>query len=169
MISIYPQQESKNTEIERKFLLEFMPDLYGYDGTDEIKQGYIVADENIEVRLRSKGKKFYETVKTAGNILRKEYEIELTKNQFNTLWPLTNGKRLLKDRYFKKEKNLTYEIDVYKGIHEGLIILEVEFSSIRESQRFKVPSWTIREVTYDNQFKNKNLAVLRSIDSLLGY
>jgi hypothetical protein len=55
------------------------------------------------------------------------------KEQFESLWPLTQGRRLVKSRYFLKEKESMIEIDVYGGKNSGLVVAEVEFENEREN------------------------------------
>jgi CYTH domain-containing protein len=50
-------------------------------------------------------------------------------------------------------------LDVYKSGLDGLLTAEVEFSSVRESASFEPPEWFGADVTDDDRFKNKNLAV----------
>ncbi|MCZ6527527.1 MAG: adenylate cyclase, partial [Candidatus Dadabacteria bacterium] len=66
-------------EIERKFLVKELPaDLENYSHS-AIIQGYlIVTDNDIEVRLRKKGDKYFETVKAGSGLVRKESEKEIT-------------------------------------------------------------------------------------------
>ena len=54
-------------EIERKWLVQDLPDLSRHEGKDVI-QGYIaVAADGTEVRLRQTDGKFFETVKSGGD------------------------------------------------------------------------------------------------------
>ena len=86
-------------EIERKWLVQDLPDLSRHEGKDVI-QGYIaVAADGTEVRLRQTDGKFFETVKSGGGLVRDEIEVELSKDQFEALWKATAGRRLAKTRY----------------------------------------------------------------------
>jgi len=60
---------------------------------------------------------------------RRELEIELTPDQFNTLWPGTEGRRIEKIRYQIDEGAQKIELDVFRGNLEGLVLAEVEFAS----------------------------------------
>jgi hypothetical protein len=70
-----------------------------------------VASARGEVRIRQKGAKFFQTVKTGTGLKRREHEIELSKKQFRKLWPLTKNRRLEKIRYTLKQKGFTLELD----------------------------------------------------------
>ena len=145
-------------EIERKFCVRKMPDLTACTGV-EISQGYIAVDEDdTEVRLRRKDKRFYQTVKIGKGVQRTEVEVELSRAQFDTLWPLTAGRRVEKMRYEMGEGTWTIELDVYCGRLKGLVVAEVEFETVAESSRFVPPPWFGRDVTDDDRYKNATLA-----------
>jgi CYTH domain-containing protein len=144
-------------EVERKWIVRELPDLTGATGK-EIVQGYIaVGADGTEVRIRQKGDRFFQTIKSEGGLVRDEIEVELTKEQFDCLWQATAGRRLQKTRYEITCADVTIELDVYKGELEGLILAEVEFESVTESEKFSAPEWFGAEVTEDSRYKNKNL------------
>ena len=147
-------------EIERKFLVKELPaDLENYLH-NEIIQGYLIVTDNyIEVRIRKKGDKYFETVKAGSGLVRKESEKEITKEVFWDHWPLTEGKRVEKVRYDIEYEDVLIELDIYSGDLEGLVVAEVEFASEEESVSFVPPSWFGKEVTHDERYKNKNLAL----------
>jgi adenylate cyclase len=122
-------------------------------------QGYVaVAADGTEVRIRQKGHRYFQTVKTQGGLVRGEFEIELSQAQYKRLWPTTEGRRIEKTRYRLGHDGTTIEIDVYKGELSGLLIAEVEFPSTEASVLFAPPPWFGSEVTEDQGYKNKNLA-----------
>ena len=142
-------------EIERKWVLPGPPSVLK-GKVEPIAQGYIFTD-NGELRLRSKGSHYYLTVKGDGDIIRDEWEVEIPKWVFETLWPKTEGKRVEKVRYTLGR----LEIDVYGGHLTGLVTLECEFPNESEAARFRLPQWAVSavEVTNDKAYKNKNLAI----------
>jgi adenylate cyclase len=146
-------------EIERKWLVTDLPNLTGLEGK-EVIQGYIaVTADGTEVRVRQKGDKYFQTIKSDGSLVRGEIEIELRKAQYDELWQATAGRRLEKTRYEIKLGEAKIELDVYKGALAGLIVAEVEFPSVRDSENFSQPEWFGQEVTEDRRYKNKNLAL----------
>jgi len=146
-------------ETERKFLVARLPDL-SLAQSHRIIQGYIsTATDCSEVRVRQMGDKFFQTIKGEGDLTRDEVEIELSKSQFNSLWAETEGRRIEKTRYEIPFNGNTIELDVYSGVLEGLVVAEVEFESKAESSQFTPPDWFGEEVTYDETFRNKRLAV----------
>jgi adenylate cyclase len=144
-------------EVERKFLVPDPPDL---DGTewDEIEQGYLAIGAEGEVRLRRKGERLLLTAKRGSGISRDEAEVELDRNAFERLWPLTEGRRLHKRRHLIPHGGLEIEVDVYEGELEGLVVAEIEFASEDEARRFEPPEWIGEEVTGDERYLNETLA-----------
>src|SRR5262245_10178670 len=123
-------------EVERKWLVHTPPDLPVHQGKD-VTQGYIaLAEDGTEVRLRQMGEQFFQTIKSEGGLVRGEIEVELTKQQFETLWPATAGRRLHKTRYRVPWAGKQVEIDVYHGSLAGLVVAEVEFTSTAQSVQF---------------------------------
>jgi len=147
-------------EIERKFLVKETPQGLESFPASEISQGYLaVTDDDTEIRIRRKGKKYYETVKSGKGLKRKEVEVEIGEKAFRSLWPLTEGKRVGKTRYEIPYGGLVIELDVYSGALEGLVVAEVEFASEEDSARFTPPGWFGEEVTHDARYGNKHLAL----------
>src|ERR1700759_3101088 len=86
-------------ETERKFLVARLPDLDGVEH-NQIIQGYISTTTDCsEVRVRRKGEEYFQTIKSEGGLSRNEIEIEISKDQFDALWPETEGRRIKKTRY----------------------------------------------------------------------
>lgn len=148
-----------NQEIERKWLVDRLPDLIGIKGK-EVVQGYMaILPDGTEIRVRQKGEKYFQTVKSGGGLVRGEIEIELSKDQYDSLWAATEGKRLEKVRYAIPHGEYVIELDVYRGSLEGLTVAEVEFKNPRDAATFVAPDWFGKDVTENSGFKNKNLAV----------
>jgi CYTH domain-containing protein len=147
-------------EIERKFLVDHLPASSDDMRGERIRQGYlIVAEGGIELRIRQKQDRFYQTIKTGEGLSRTEIEIELSRGQFDQLWPHTDGRRVGKTRYQVAVGKHTAELDRFEGDLTGLLLVEVEFSSVEDAWRFAPPDWFGVEVTEDSRYKNKQLAV----------
>jgi CYTH domain-containing protein len=91
--------------------------------------------------------------------VRQEREITLSPKQFAILWPATAGRRLTKTRYEIPWKNLTIEVDIYRGRNQGLVVAEVEFPSESSCRKFKPPRWFGREITGQRKYSNVRLAM----------
>lgn len=146
-------------EVERKFLVSELPELGGVESV-RIEQGYLaLADSGgAEVRLRRRGEELTLTVKGGAGEVRVEEEIALAPDPFESLWPLTEGRRVVKRRHLIGLGELTAELDLYEGRLEGLATVEVEFATKPQADRFQAPVWFGREVTGDQRFLNRSLA-----------
>ncbi len=150
---------SDGLEIERKFLVEQLPAEYAIHPHKAIKQGYLTTgSEGVEVRVRRKGDRFFLTVKKGVELVRQEAEIEISTDQFETLWPMTVGQRLEKVRYEIPYEGRFIELDLYEGGLSSLMTAEVEFPSVEASQQFTPPAWFGREITTDSRYLNSTLA-----------
>ena len=146
-------------EIERKFLVREVPPNLFRDPGKRIEQGYVAVDpDGTEVRLRKKGERCFLTIKSGAGLERLEAETELTPDQYDTLWPMTEGRRLVKIRHEVPHGALTIEVDVYLEQLSGFHTAEVEFASREESRAFDPPAWMAEEVTGDERYLNRNLA-----------
>jgi CYTH domain-containing protein len=146
-------------EIERKWVLDAPPDGLAAHEAQRFEQGYLAVDPvGAEVRVRRKdGAKAVMTVKVGAGMVRGEEEWEITN--FDALWPLTEGRRVLKTRYFIPLGEHTVELDVYEGDLDGLVTAEVEFPDEASALAFEAPAWLGRDVTEDKRYGNRVLAV----------
>lgn len=143
-------------EIERKFLVkkELLPPLT--NGMN-IQQGYISNIPERNVRVRTKGGKAYLTIKTKGEgITRNEFEYEIPVQDALELLEICEGKIIDKTRYELDLNGLVWEVDVFSGLHDGLILAEVELES--EGQEIELPPWLGQEVSTDPRYFNASLA-----------
>jgi len=146
-------------EIERKFLIKRLPVEILRSRRFQIAQGYLASEPGgRHVRLRKRAKMVSLTFKVSRGSAREEREIKLSAKQFATLWPATAGRRLRKTRYEIPWKNLTIEIDIYRGRHHGLMVAEVEFPNQATCRKFKPPAWFGREITGEKRYSNVRLA-----------
>ncbi|MGD8467060.1 MAG: CYTH domain-containing protein [Desulfobacterales bacterium] len=147
-------------EIERKFLVGELPRGLDTLAGITIRQGYVDIDDNdFELRLRQKDDLFYQTVKQGSGLVRQEYEIELTRDQFKSLWPLTENRRINKVRYNLSIGDVICELDIFGEALKGLQLVEVEFDTLEKSSAFIPPDWFGNEVTEDRRYKNRQLAL----------
>jgi adenylate cyclase len=149
-----------NREIERKFLVKWLPDNFKRARHFIIEQGYLATESaGRQVRLRKTEKATSLTFKVGRTSHREEREIKLSPKQFAALWPGTAGRRLRKVRYEIPWDNVLIEIDIYRGRHAGLVVAEVEFPNDASCRRFKAPRWFGREVTGEKHYSNVRLAL----------
>lgn len=156
----------KNTEIERKYLVKYMPErFYAYEHK-ELEQAYLSfgGDGETEKRIRimrsrSTVHHLY-TEKSEGTLAREENEFEISKKEFERLAGEVVSNFVRKSRYYIPilDGTLLAELDVFHGELSGLVTVEVEFGSLDESESFVPPEWFGDEITEDTRYKNKNLA-----------
>lgn len=146
-------------EIERKFLIAASASELPAGPWTPLRQGYLASGPDGEVRLRDAGGALTLTVKSGVGLVREEREVELTAPQFETLWPLTEGRRIEKQRAVMLAGDLRYELDVFEGALAGLALAEVEFPSAEAARAFRPPVWFGAEVTEDARYSNAALAL----------
>ncbi|CAM3652680.1 hypothetical protein FSS13T_24630 [Flavobacterium saliperosum S13] len=146
-------------EIERKFLV-LSDDFKSRAATkNRIVQGYLNSHPERTVRVRIKGEKGFLTIKGKGNesgTTRLEWEKEIALTDAEQLLPLCEKGIIDKIRYEVPVGKHTYEIDVFSGDNEGLIIAEIELSS--EDEAFEKPIWVGNEVTGEENYYNAYLS-----------
>jgi CYTH domain-containing protein len=149
------------TEIERKFSLAREPKWLGDCGATRIEQGYLAieGEGGTEVRLRRRDGETVLTVKRGSGRTRTEEEIDLEPEQFEALWPLTEGRRVAKMRYLVPTETGDIEVDVFEGQLAGMVTAEIEFDSEAASDRFEPAEWLGAEVTGDDRYANETLAI----------
>lgn len=142
-------------EIERKFLVKNFSVIEGCR-FDRIQQSYLFNELNKSLRIRIKNDLAYITIK--GNqigITRDEFEYQIPKEEALEIIQRFNLKVLSKKRYYLNYGSLTWEIDVFEGSLNGLIVAEIEIPS--ENHKFEIPSWVGEEVTHDPSYLNAEL------------
>lgn len=144
------------TEIERKFKLAYLPTV---KIPKSIEQGYLSIDKDRTVRVRVQDDKGFITIKgkTSG-VSRPEFEYEIPFIDSLLMLKMCVGSIIKKNRYCVYYDNLMWEIDVFYGDNEGLIVAEVELES--EDQKIVLPPWVGEEVTQDWRYSNSNLAMI---------
>jgi CYTH domain-containing protein len=149
-------------EVERKWLIPgLLPPEVAVVHADEIEQGYLtIGADGSETRVRRRAGSCTLTVKSGGGLVRRETEVPLTQEQFEMLWPATENARVQKQRRaVPGDGGVTIEVDVYSGKLDGLVVAEVEFDDPWGAESFVAPYWFGREVTADDAYKNRSLAV----------
>lgn len=151
-------------EVERKWLVTTPPREALAAASELIEQGYLtVGASGAETRLRRRAGRCTLTVKSGAGMARAEREVELSAEQFEALWPATEGARLVKRRHvLSGEDGVAIEFDVYEGALAGLMVAEVEFSDVRAALAFSAPAWFGSEVTEAPEYKNQRLALAGS-------
>lgn len=147
-------------EIERKFLINSLPSNIKEYNYHIIEQGYLCTEP--VVRIRRQDEDFFLTYKSAGLMVREEYNLPLTLESYNHLLEKVDGNIISKKRYliplFQAGNNYTIELDVFSGKFQGLLIAEVEFENEEQANNFTPPSWFGADVTYSSAYHNSTLS-----------
>ena len=142
------------TEIERKFLLNDSSWQALADEGTQYSQGYLVGSKHASVRVRIQGKRAFINIKSATiDITRQEFEYEIPLDDASEMLETLCEKPLIsKKRYHLKNKNNLWEIDVFQGDNEGLVVAEIELTDKNEA--FDKPAWLGEEVSDDERYYN---------------
>ncbi len=143
-------------EIERKFLVDtaaWMPQGAGV----HFKQGYLNSQKERVVRVRIEGEQAKLTIKGIS--------VGMTRSEFEYAIPLDDAAVLLdqlceqplidKHRHKEVHGGKLWEVDVFHGDNEGLVVAEIELGA--EDEPFEQPAWAVREVSSDPRYFNSNL------------
>jgi CYTH domain-containing protein len=142
-------------EIERKFLV---PDLGFLDGVVGVpyRQGYLSADPDRTVRIRRAGEHALVTIKGRSHgASRAEFEYEIPVADADEMLALCVPPLIEKVRHRVEHAGRTFDVDVFAGANEGLVVAEVELPS--EDAVVALPPWIGDEVTGDPRYFNANL------------
>lgn len=146
-----------NTEIEYKFLV----DSEAWNQVDKpepklIIQAYLQREKERTVRVRVKGDKGYLTIKgeTIG-VTRSEFEYEIPVHEAQAMIDHFDLPSIRKHRYELEYAGKIWEVDVFGGKLEGLILAEIELSS--EDEAFEKPPWVTEDVSSDPSYYNSQL------------
>lgn len=145
------------TEIERKFLLCSDAWRDQVHSQCHYRQGYLASNPSSSVRVRVAGDKAYLNIKSA--------TLDISRMEFEYQIPLADAEQLLtqlcqaplieKIRYLVNYAGFTWEIDVFEGDNEGLVVAEIELDS--PDQAFPQPDWVGEEVSDDPRYYNVRL------------
>lgn len=143
-------------EIERKYLVNV--DAWKPQGEGiHFKQGYLNSQKERVVRVRIEGTKAKLTIKglTTG-VTRSEFEYPLPVEDAAILLDQLCEQPLIdKHRHVEQHGGRTWEIDVFHGDNDGLVVAEIELES--ENDKLELPAWLGPEVSSDPRYFNSNL------------
>lgn len=144
-------------EIERKFLIDTLPENLSQYPFRQLEQGYLCTEP--VVRIRREDNDYYLTYKSKGLMVREEYNLPLTKEAYEHLLPKVDGILISKKRYLiPLENTLTIELDIFEGELAPLTLAEVEFDTEEAANTFTPPEWFGEDVTYSTEYHNSTLS-----------
>lgn len=145
------------TEIERKFLVkgDFSRDVIN---SQRIVQGYICSEPGRTVRIRIRGDEGFLTIKGPSDpkgLSRYEFEQPIALQDAEALLELCEPGAIDKVRCLIPCGNHLWEVDVFHGANEGLVVAEIELAS--EDEPFERPEWLGKEVSGNRRYYNSML------------
>jgi adenylate cyclase len=144
-------------EIERKFLV--IGEGWRNRGRAErIRQGYLVAQPGLSVRIRRAGSRAFITVKSgAAGPTRAEYEYDIPPEHADEMLETLCSRPVIeKWRHTVDVGGAVWTIDEFRGALAGLVLAEIELD--HPDQPVDLPDWIGAEVTGDPHYLNANLA-----------
>lgn len=163
-------------EIERKYLIRYMPEQINDCIRLEIEQGYLC--RKPVVRIRKSNDDYILTYKNKQKdsnvdgrpLISEEVEVPLNKKAFDHLKEKVDNHIISKTRYvIPLENGLKAELDVFHKRLEGLVFVEVEFPDVETSESFVTPDWFGEEITADRRYSNGNLSELDDLKDFKKY
>lgn len=145
-------------EIERKFLVtkEKWEALEQPKGV-YLRQGYLNDSAGCTVRVRETETEGFLTIKgKSEGISRAEFEYPIPKADAKQMLDTLAKTQLSKTRHEIVAGSHTWEVDVFHGANEGLILAEIELES--ENETFELPDWIDKDVSDDPKYYNSVLA-----------
>jgi len=144
-------------EIEHKFLVAAPAWREAVSDRHAIRQGYLCNDERASLRVRIvDGERAYLTIKSGRGVTRDEWEYSIPLEDGEELMEKCAGRLIEKTRHLVRRHDVTFEVDVFEGANEGLVLAEVELT--REGQPFERPDWLGEDVTGDGRYTNASLS-----------
>ena len=148
-------------EIERKFLLNSVWPVADhvfdyYYKQNYIRQAYFKNSNEMRVRIVNYDSAYITIKGKRKGISRTEFEYEIPCEEAEIIIKDFCAEEISKTRYSFKENKLIWEIDVFEGDNEGLVLAEVELDS--EEQEIDFPDWVGKEVTNDKRYYNSYLS-----------
>lgn len=117
-------------------------------------QGYFTTDDSCSIRVRIAGDSAELNIKNA--------TLGISRTEYNYPIPLNDAEEMLqnlcihplieKTRYLVPDKKCTWEVDVFSGENDGLVVAEIELDSME--QAFAKPDWVGKEVSDDPRYYN---------------
>jgi adenylate cyclase len=142
-------------EIERKFLVSGE---YPRTGGMRTSQAYLCTDPARTVRVRIEPERALLAIKGEPvGLARPEFEYEIPMDEARELMKLCAGSVVEKTRYHHREGGHLWEIDVFHGANDGLVIAEIELEA--EHEAFDRPDWLGEEVSEDPRYFNSYLSI----------
>jgi CYTH domain-containing protein len=146
-------------EIERKFLVQGDAWRGAVESSTLIVQFYLAISAERSIRIRIKdGRTARLTLKFGSDTrIRDEFEYPVPLEEAREMMQFAIGTLIRKTRHNVRYQGYLYEIDVFNGDLDGLVVAELETADTVENGR--LPEWLGREVTGEIRYSNASLAL----------
>lgn len=150
-------------EIEKTYLAKEIPSDLDLTKYSTIKDSYFEIMERFNrIRIREKDdiieltKKSPENEDELNHGINKEETIILTKLELENFKQIPT-QNIIKKRYYYQKNNLTFEFDIFEDNLAGLVMIDVEFKSKEEFEKFQMPNFCLCDVTQDEEIAGNKL------------
>ena len=146
-------------EIERKFLIRADAWRAAVESSALIVQFYLAISSARSIRIRIKnGRAAKLTLKFGSDTrIRDEFEYPVSLEEAREMMQFAIGTVIRKTRHHVRHEGYLYEIDVFNGELDGLIMAELETAD--DVADDLLPAWLGREVTGEIRYSNASLAL----------
>ena len=148
-------------EIERKFLVANDGWKHSIVRSMRIRDGLIANNKGHKARVR--------IANGVATIALKSRRCGPVRDEFEYAIPLLDAEKMLrtmcdgnvldKVRHFTLHAGNTWNVDVYEGVLDGVVLAEIELMDV--DQKFTLPEWIGAEVTTDPKYRKINMVAAR--------
>jgi CYTH domain-containing protein len=145
-------------EIERKFLLANDGWKSAIARSVRIRDGLIANSNGQKARVRIADDVATIALKSRKRdlIVRDEFEYSIPLSDAEEILRIMcDGNVLYKTRHFVLHASNTWQVDVYEGLLDGVVLAEIELTNV--DQTLMLPDWIGAEVTSDPSFRKINM------------
>jgi CYTH domain-containing protein len=144
-------------EIERKFLVASEEWRGSAAESSSIRQFYLAIRPDRSVRVRIRDGKAVLTLKFGTDAKKRdEFEYDVPVSEAEEMQSFALGQVIEKTRHHVRHGGYVYEVDVFAGKLEGLVLAELETED--DVPDTALPRWLGREVTGEAAYYNSSLA-----------
>jgi CYTH domain-containing protein len=144
-------------EIERKFRVRDESWRAEAEPAKTFRQFYLAVGPERSIRIRIIGDSVaWLTAKFGATPVRDEFEYQIPLADAREMEQFAVGAVIVKQRHIVRHGGYGYEVDVFSGALEGLIVAELETPDTVPDD--SLPGWLGPEVTGDSRYSNAMLA-----------